>query len=596
MNVASDILPNPEQSEFKPLSLVSINDMNDDETPTTPEITEPKAELDDVADDATPVTPERSEPKSSKKSSFFGDANASNPRVEVRARYLDTSSGSCHDFCKYGHKNIKESTASFISKHKKKFAANSKPFSEPNGENFNQTLVAKKKILPANSTIRGATSTSMTTDKSNKKSKVKKSFFSPANSTSTGESTISVASDKSDKKLKVKKSLLLPANSIIRRVSSISMTSSKSDKKLNDVIQVSKGKKKELVPPNATFSVKPLIKRELKGKSENGKDLRDVSRLRKHSSSVGKGEKKQSLDEKTSEKKMGGDGIEMQNDEQMSFENKKGKQKSTVSITTGSSLISRNKNLSLKKVDRILSAEGTSTKRKKQMPKENVNQISSSWPKKVSKKVGLEEKIESAHKLAFKRGKVLDVKPNNTAPRRLKFKPRKVLPKDLNSKADDVASLKTQLVRQMTNPKIEINTRLKRVGSKKIGVEEKSEKLAHKLGFERGKVVDTAPRKLKFKPRKVIVENANGDKSRMNLKNFFGVDEAKGTNNEHLKVVLKHQDVEGKKDVQNLLNNVIEETATRLVRLRKSKVKALVGAFESLMSLPDAKSSTTSTS
>jgi hypothetical protein len=44
--------------------------------------------------------------------------------------------------------------------------------------------------------------------------------------------------------------------------------------------------------------------------------------------------------------------------------------------------------------------------------------------------------------------------------------------------------------------------------------------------------------------------------------------------------------VEGKKK-QNpgLYNNVIEETASKLTELRKSKVKALVGAFETVISL-----------
>lgn len=48
--------------------------------------------------------------------------------------------------------------------------------------------------------------------------------------------------------------------------------------------------------------------------------------------------------------------------------------------------------------------------------------------------------------------------------------------------------------------------------------------------------------------------------------------------------------MKGRKDVQKLLNNVIEETASRLVVSRKSKVKALVGAFETVISRQDTKS------
>ncbi|KAK9097406.1 hypothetical protein Sjap_022903 [Stephania japonica] len=49
-------------------------------------------------------------------------------------------------------------------------------------------------------------------------------------------------------------------------------------------------------------------------------------------------------------------------------------------------------------------------------------------------------------------------------------------------------------------------------------------------------------------------------------------------------VVLKRQDVQGKKETQ-AYNDVIEETASKLVEKRKSKVKALVGAFETVISL-----------
>nr|CAD1837904.1 unnamed protein product [Ananas comosus var. bracteatus] len=54
-------------------------------------------------------------------------------------------------------------------------------------------------------------------------------------------------------------------------------------------------------------------------------------------------------------------------------------------------------------------------------------------------------------------------------------------------------------------------------------------------------------------------------------------------------VMLRHQDRQEKKDTQGLFNNVIEETASKLVESRKSKVKALVGAFETVISLQDGK-------
>ncbi|KAJ1401575.1 Calmodulin-binding domain, plant [Sesbania bispinosa] len=55
------------------------------------------------------------------------------------------------------------------------------------------------------------------------------------------------------------------------------------------------------------------------------------------------------------------------------------------------------------------------------------------------------------------------------------------------------------------------------------------------------------------------------------------------------KVVLRHQDMHGKKDGQVLFNDVIEETASKLVVTQKGKVKALVGAFETIISLQEKK-------
>ncbi|PHT28192.1 hypothetical protein CQW23_32214 [Capsicum baccatum] len=48
-----------------------------------------------------------------------------------------------------------------------------------------------------------------------------------------------------------------------------------------------------------------------------------------------------------------------------------------------------------------------------------------------------------------------------------------------------------------------------------------------------------------------------------------------------------------KKDVQGLLNNVIEETAGKLVETGNSKVKALVGDFKTVISLHNKPSAVT---
>ncbi|KAK3042694.1 hypothetical protein RJ639_000752 [Escallonia herrerae] len=119
-----------------------------------------------------------------------------------------------------------------------------------------------------------------------------------------------------------------------------------------------------------------------------------------------------------------------------------------------------------------------------------------------------------------------------------------------------------------------------------------------KLKFRRGKVVNvqfenSSPRRLKFKQRKVLDENLNGkaDTRGRSLRKVVVNGELSGAKTKSMEVVLKHQDAEGKKDAQSLFNNVIEETASKLVQTRKSKVKALVGAFETVISLQDTKTS-----
>ncbi|XP_050228777.1 uncharacterized protein LOC126677990 [Mercurialis annua] len=115
-----------------------------------------------------------------------------------------------------------------------------------------------------------------------------------------------------------------------------------------------------------------------------------------------------------------------------------------------------------------------------------------------------------------------------------------------------------------------------------------------KLRFRRGKVIDVKtehnrPMRLKFRQGRVLGENQNlKSESRRSFKRR-GAEELTKDNPDSEKVVLRHQDVHGKKDAQGLFNNVIEETASKLAETRKSKVKALVGAFETVISLQDSK-------
>ncbi|KAF5457679.1 hypothetical protein F2P56_021764 [Juglans regia] len=121
---------------------------------------------------------------------------------------------------------------------------------------------------------------------------------------------------------------------------------------------------------------------------------------------------------------------------------------------------------------------------------------------------------------------------------------------------------------------------------------------ALKLKFRRGKVVDSqsftnSPRRLKFKRGKVLGESQNVKAvvRRRSFKRPEVDSDTYGTELDPKKVVLRHQDVRGKRDAQGLFNNVIEETASKLAETRKSKVKALVGAFETVISLQEKKPS-----
>lgn len=109
------------------------------------------------------------------------------------------------------------------------------------------------------------------------------------------------------------------------------------------------------------------------------------------------------------------------------------------------------------------------------------------------------------------------------------------------------------------------------------------------IKFRRGKVLellseDNGPRRLKFRRGRVLDLNGEEGISRITFKK--AVIEERKENEEGEKVNLKHQEVE-KKDVQELFNIVIEETASKLAGDKKTKVGALVGAFETVISLQE---------
>ncbi|KAI4387811.1 hypothetical protein MLD38_000213 [Melastoma candidum] len=120
-----------------------------------------------------------------------------------------------------------------------------------------------------------------------------------------------------------------------------------------------------------------------------------------------------------------------------------------------------------------------------------------------------------------------------------------------------------------------------------------------KLTFRRGRVVDiqsdnNTPRRLKFRHRKPLGEDEARTRSQRRVlkKREATADPDDVSNPSSEKYALRSSGVLEKKDGQGaLFNNVIEETASKLVETRKSKVKALVGAFETVISLQDGKPS-----
>jgi hypothetical protein len=118
-----------------------------------------------------------------------------------------------------------------------------------------------------------------------------------------------------------------------------------------------------------------------------------------------------------------------------------------------------------------------------------------------------------------------------------------------------------------------------------------ADEAARKLRFRRGTIVDPdtvgeKARKLKFRRGRGLGEDKAQDAQvRRSFKKREDIREEE-VNEDGEKVVLRHQDVQ-EKDAQGLFNNVIEETASKLVEARKSKVKALVGAFETVISLQE---------
>ncbi|PHT28508.1 hypothetical protein CQW23_31890 [Capsicum baccatum] len=151
-------------------------------------------------------------------------------------------------------------------------------------------------------------------------------------------------------------------------------------------------------------------------------------------------------------------------------------------------------------------------------------------------------------------------------------------------------SLRTPKVKASPKSSSHLQLRLLSNEENKKEVVKPADSALVKMKFRRGKIVDlqqktSSPRRLTFRWGRHVGETQdNNTRKRIFKKKGFDGDKS-NTIPISGKIILRHQDVQEKKDVQCLLNNVIEETTGKLVETGKSKVKDLVGAFETVISL-----------
>ncbi|GER28205.1 plant calmodulin-binding protein-related [Striga asiatica] len=98
---------------------------------------------------------------------------------------------------------------------------------------------------------------------------------------------------------------------------------------------------------------------------------------------------------------------------------------------------------------------------------------------------------------------------------------------------------------------------------------------------------DMAPKRMKFRKGKVVeIENGKSVSTNRSLRKLTSEDKFVNEKNDK-KIVLRHRAMEPKDANLVLTNIMIEETASKLVKRKMSKVKALVGAFESVINIQD---------
>lgn len=202
-------------------------------------------------------------------------------------------------------------------------------------------------------------------------------------------------------------------------------------------------------------------------------------------------------------------------------------------------------------------AASKSNKAGNQYPGENMK-VRFKIRRKMSAKSGAGDGVIPARKLSFRRGKVIELKPQNNvpSPQRLKFRP-------------------SRLLSDTEREKIENRKWIRRWRE-----------------ADKGESNDAKTKSGNVLPRVQIVERSERRNFGRTVVDGSKID---GSASEPQQVVLRRQNLLGKQVTRRLYNNVIEETATKLAELRQSKVKALVGAFETVISLDSSRMEATPT-
>lgn len=278
------------------------------------------------------------------------------------------------------------------------------------------------------------------------------------------------------------------------------------------------------------------------------------------------------------------------------------KKKETESTLSGSALVKKvpglrneKSNIEMEKVSRI-SDDGESSKVCAPKNKEKAKTQAISGEDVKEKTVRVVESsvkgVQSEKQPSSEKKTMTSGHKSLTTPKRgsTNQSPTKQIPGEIStglSKKKESASADLE-----ANPKPEKKIRPKRTGVKVT--------LAKQLSFKRGKTLepkpeDSSPTWIKFRKRAVQEQKTETEgRKKKNLKDKRLVLETKSEScgsSKREKVVLRHRKVEGKKKMITLFNNVIEETLNKLTKVRKSKVKALVGAFETVISLQETKTS-----